>query len=362
MSKKLLEHVLAIVVVTSLLLGLLFTLQKNKKTDKSPVDPSIVAFAHQKNIRVSTPFGRTLFNDMLDCYYPTTKKNNKKITNTLVQYRTQKFQKNVQRSHTSRRLTRSSLKPLAAMYVNFLLVYVLVMLITYYGVQTLAVYRFVRKRQHAEILPDTNDQSAHISSTRTRLKKILRYAGKTFAAFIMFSPAYVIAYAFKTEINTDTVFFMVILASLSNGLLITYANRFYAFLVTESHKGYVDTAVVKNLHNKYTWNIHGGIQQKNIFSPFKKFPDHVFGIIFANAHSQYLATLKEQASFLITGLIIIEMALNIHGFLNYEMLRHILYHNYDFVVAIMISIFFTVKLTDIITDILIYREEKKYAN
>ena len=57
--------------------------------------------------------------------------------------------------------------------------------------------------------------------------------------------------------------------------------------------------------------------------------------------------------FLITGLIIIEMALNIHGYLNYKMLRQMLYKNYDVVIVIILSIFYTVKITEMLTDFLV---------
>ena len=56
------------------------------------------------------------------------------------------------------------------------------------------------------------------------------------------------------------------------------------------------------------------------------------------------------------------MALNIHGHLTYELLRQLLYKNYPIVIAIMLCIFLTVKLTELFTDILLHREAKKYEN
>jgi ABC-type dipeptide/oligopeptide/nickel transport system permease component len=88
----------------------------------------------------------------------------------------------------------------------------------------------------------------------------------------------------------------------------------------------------------------------------------VFGHIFRNARFQYLSTIKEQASFLITGMIITEMALNLHGYLNYELLRQMLYGNLDIVVVMLLGIFYTVKGTEIFTDYLVHREELKYEN
>ena len=152
---------------------------------------------------------------------------------------------------------------------------------------------------------------------------------------------------------------MIILGVISNGLLITYAQKFYTFLVTESRKGYVQTAIVKNLTTSY---FKDGIPLKSIFSIKKFFPGHVFQHIFLNARFQYFGDLKEQASFLITGLIIIEMALNIQNHLGYELLQNLLYKNYLYVLLIILGIFLVVKFTEIFTDVILQKETKKYEN
>ncbi len=64
------------------------------------------------------------------------------------------------------------------------------------------------------------------------LKALLKGVAYT----ILFAPAYVIAYSFKTRIDTDSLLFMIVLGVVSNGLLINYANKFYAFLAAESRK------------------------------------------------------------------------------------------------------------------------------
>ena len=56
------------------------------------------------------------------------------------------------------------------------------------------------------------------------------------------------------------------------------------------------------------------------------------------------------------------MALNLHGYLSYEMLRQLLYKNYDIVIVIILAIFITVKATEIFVDFLIEREMQKYEN
>ncbi len=239
------------------------------------------------------------------------------------------------------------------MFAKFVIVYVVVMLLTYYGVQTLAVFRFTRKKLHAQTVKRTFAGAAG---------KAALAVATTAAYLVLFSPAYVIAYSIRTEFNTDTIVFMALLGVISNGLLVTYANKFYAFLVAESRKGYVETALVKNLSDSYSPHGKGGIGYRAIFAPVKRFDGHVFGHIFSNARFQYFSTIKEQASFLVSGLIIIEMALNIHGHLSYEMLRQILYKNYDIVIVIILGIFYTVKGTEIAVDYVGYRAEKRIEN
>jgi len=163
----------------------------------------------------------------------------------------------------------------------------------------------------------------------------------------------------RTEFNTDSAFFMVLLATMCNGLLIVYSNKFYAFLTSESRRGYVETAMAKNLTASYGSN---AIPLKAILRPFKKFDGHVFGHIFANTRQQYLSSVKEQASFLITGLVITEMALNIHGYLSYEMLRQLLYKNFSIVIVILLLIFITVKMTEILVDVKMHRESMRFEN
>ena len=153
--------------------------------------------------------------------------------------------------------------------------------------------------------------------------------------------------------------FMVLLGVVSNGVLITYANKFYFFLVTESRKGYVETAIVKNCHSSYRFRGPDGIPLGAILRPVKKFRGHVFDHLYSNARHQYLPTIKEQASFLISGLIIIEMALNIHGHLTYEMLRQLLYKNYSTFVVMILFIFYTVKATEAVADYLMYRADRR---
>ena len=182
------------------------------------------------------------------------------------------------------------------------------------------------------------------------------------AYVVLFAPAYVVAYSFRPGFDTDSYLFMIVLGVVSNGLLINYANKFFAFLTAESRKGYVQTAIVKNLSNSYQWKAPDGISYGGVLRPGSLLPSHVFKHIFMNARYQYLPSVKEFASFLITGLIIIEMALNIHGHLGYELLQNILHKQYDVAASIIIGIFLIVKTTELLVDAWFYRESLNYEN
>jgi len=155
------------------------------------------------------------------------------------------------------------------------------------------------------------------------------------------------------------MFLMILLAVISNGLLITYTQKYFTYLVQESRKGYVQTAIVKSLKHDYRFNRENGIPLHALFRLKKRFPGHVFEQIYENVRFQYLQTLKEQASYLISGLIIIEMALNIQGHLCYELMQQILYKNLSLVLFILFGIFLIVKLTEIIIDRLVFKQQRR---
>ena len=351
MKAKLLDHLLGAAFVAAVLLAALLIANGMKRTAERTEADKTRQLGDLSFADLHDPFQRALLEDAANVFYPGQYDKNKATVKEVIETLDRRFSDKLQGGNTGRRLTMRTLLELLPMYATFTLIYLVVMFLTYYGVQTIAVWRFCRERRAPA--PSTFGGYLLLAFKKT---------GMVTGSFILFCPAYVIAYSIRTSINTDTVVFMLLLAVLSNGLLMVYANKFYAFLVAESRKGYVENAVVKNLRNGYAPGAADGIAVRAILRPFKRFDGHVFGRIFDNARFQYYSSIKEQASFLISGLIIIEMALNIHGYLNYEMLRQMLYKNYDIVIAIVLMIFFTVKLTEAGVDLFIHAESKKYEN
>lgn len=356
MKNKIIEHILSLLFVTAVLVSIIFSLSKNNNSDESSAQEDLIYAPEFVNL--DNPFEKTLVKDILNTYLPDQTEMNSSKVEDAANRQNQKFLENIQKSSRRQTLDSKNILRLLGMYLKFIFAYLIVMIFTYYAVLTAGSWRFIRKEAEKQALLNPVIENPVKKIVISILRKIL----KTIIHMVLFSPAFVIAYSIKTELNTDSIFFMIILGVISNGLLIIYTNKFYAFLVSESRKGYVDTAIVKNMNNSYLFNVSDGIALRSLFHPVKEFNDHVFNHIYKNAVIQYSSTLKEQAAFLITGLIIIEMALNIHGYLNYEMLKQILYGNSAIVVFIILLLFYTAKLTEVVADILKNHHMKKYRN
>jgi len=369
MKYKIIEHSLSILFVVIIFGFLLVTIRGGEQSQQIAHTRLIEPYLKLNFIDFGSPLHAALFKETLDIFYPRQPGRNDSLVQAIQAFRQEQFTNPAYKTGDEKRgLTPLRLSKLGRMYLQFIAVYVVVMFLTYNGAQSLAIYRFVKMKQFktsylVEVIENLKTLRMGGSGALIRIPVLLVKAVVKGASYaVLFAPAYVIAYSFKTRIDTDTYFFMVVLGVVSNGLLINYANKFYTFLLSESHKGYVQTATVKNLSTSYSWGGKDGITYLAVLRPGRMFPTHVFRHIYVNGRYQYLPTLKEHASFLITGLIIIEMALNIQGHLGYELLQNILYKQYDVVIAIIVGIYLVVKATEIVVDVWQYRESQKYEN
>ena len=356
MKRKLLEHLFSAMVVTGVLLFFLFFFQYRSQQamahNMEPIRPFINLPASDFN----DPFYRALFMETLDLYYPGQTDRNQVIAKQLFRYKEAELSSQLQSVQKEKGLTLKRIYQIIGMYMGFLSVFAATLALTWYGVQSLALWRFIRRKQRLSQPPNKA-----VDPKKKGLNR-LGVMGRFLASLILFSPAYTLAYSLRTEFDTGSFIFMVTLGVLSNGLLINYTNKFYAFLMSESRKGYVETALAKNLHSDYKWGAPGNMTRAAVFGLKKRFPGHVLDAIMRNARLQYLPTIKEQASFLITGLIIIEMALNIHAHLCYELLQQLLYRNMSEVMFMVLLIYYTVKLTEVAADIAHTRKMQQYDN
>ncbi len=372
MHRRIKEHILSIVFI-----GLVFLVifliwgPENKQTTYRYLD-QIKTFTQLDFLNLSDPVDRTLLQEALDYRDPAKSQQHDSLMTEIVSYMNDLITAGADSRPASGIPNLPKLISLLGMLVKFGVIYILVLLLTTYGVETFAMYRFVRLQQPASTMGSIISGWKALIQARTWnerlrriwfiIRKILRILLKGMSMLVLFAPAYVIAYSFKTRFDTDSIVLMILLGVVSNGVLITYTQKYFTFLMTESRKGYVQTAIVKNLKKDYRFSAPDGIRPASLFRIGKEFPGHILGHIFANVRLQYLSTLKEQASFLITGLIIIEMALNIQGHLCYELMQNILYNNLAVVLLIVFGIFLIVKLTEMVIDGFIFMQRRKIGD
>lgn len=372
MRKVWIEHIVSMSCVLTILILLVLIFNNQQKLKKAHHDIEIEKWLSIEYLDFDSPMHQAILEESLNFYDSTSASENAELLSNIKKYRQQQVIDASINKDLALPLDKEKLASLAIMYGKFVLVYLIAILITFYGVQTLGTYRYILHKRNQ--LPYTLQLVNHIRSIKfTKWNNLwqdyypvmilfFKAVIKAIAYFVLFSPAYVLAYSIRTKFGTDMLFFMVILGVISNAMLITYSNKFFTFLVTEGRKGYVLTAIVKNMKNSYKFGIDDGIDYKNLLSLNKVFPGHVLNHIYQNAHMQYFSTIKEQASFLITGLIIIEMALNIQNHLCYELLQNILYANYAVVTLIVLAIYVLVKSTEICVDYFSFRLDKRFSN
>lgn len=368
-KRRLLEHFLSVVVVATAFAFLILQIQTSERSRRVQIDPDVKHALDLSFLDFGDPLDRALFRESLDARQPADSARHRALVERIIEARRRQFTDEQYKTGAEERgITTAKLDRILGMYLQFIVVYVVVMIVTIYAAETLGVYRFMRWKQGR--LSSLTELAAVIRDPALPAgQKVRRVSGLVLAslargvlAMILFSPAYVIAYSMKTRFDTDSLPFMIGLGIISNGLLASYTHKFYTFLVAESRKGYVETAVVKNLSTSYSISSGDGIPLGRIVQFRKSFPGHVFQHIFLNARHQFIPTFKEHASFVITGLVIIEMALNIQGHLSYEMLKNILSKQHDVVLVIVFAIYLLVKATEVVVDLIVEREAHRLEN
>lgn len=371
MRKKQFEHIVSILFVTVALIFVYNLLPSNKEAEKEA--NTIVTKYYDSNIvDFSDTYQKNLFQDVLNVYYPEQIGKNQQIVYEIDELRIRKFtDPNAKTGIIDKGLTWGKIINILKMYFIFLFTYIIVMIIIHYLAQSFAIVRFVKIKQgrksylnetisyFAEYAKKENPKNQKTESLKKASYSFLKGVVKTIGYIIIFSPAYVVAYSFKTSFSTDSLPFMILLAVMTNGLLINYAYKFYSLLVSESKSGYVETAIVKGLNNNYNTP---KFTYKNMFRFNKKFSNHIFQHIYLNAKFKNTLNIKELSALLITGLIIIEMALNIQGYICYELLQNVLFKQYDVVIFIVLLLFFTVKMMEMFVDYWYYHYSKRYEN
>ncbi len=369
MRRKFLEHIGSLVFVAVVFAGLVAFLRGREAAEQDSRYRAVAPYLNIPGVDFDNPRDRALFKETLDLYRPGSQKANDSLLVAIEAYRQSRFtDPSLKAGEGEGGMTLEVLVRLGSMFLQFVLVYGVTLAATFYGAQTLGMFRFVTLKQGRgsyvreffETLRHPLPRGGAVGRIGRAFVLLLKAVLKGVSYAVLFSPAYVTGYSFKAGFEGNSLIFMILLGVFSNGLLVSYANKFTLLLVTEDRKGYVETALVKNLSGDYRWNVSGGIALRSLLRLPRRFPGHVLEHLYRNARYQYLSTLKEQASFLITGLIIIEMALNIQGHLCYGLLQSILARRYDVALTVIFLIFILVKVTEMLVDLKSYREGLRY--
>ncbi len=360
------EHLPAVLVVGLALIAVSAIMRRNESASRPHPDPRIERYLAIDSVDLANPLDRALFRDALGVFRAPGAGDIDSLMHVIEDTRLARFTDPSRKTGGGRAaLTWETGMAIVPMYMVFLLVYCTVMLFTFLAARALSVWKFIAWKQgRTSSLRRylASLESKGLAAAISRADLLVISVVKGFASLVLFSPAYVIAYSFRTSLDTESILFLIPLAVISNGILINEANHLYTLLVAESRKGYIQTAIVKGRSSSYEWDVPGGIRRTMLLFPVRGARGHVFRDIYRNARLQFIPSMKEHAAFVVTGIVIIEMALNIKGHLCYALLQHMLFREFDIAIAIVFAIFLTVKLTEACVDLWHALETAKYDN
>ena len=360
------EHLPAVLVVGLALVAVSAVMRRNETASRPRPDPLIERYLAIDSVDLANPLDRALFRDALGVFRGPGAGDVDSLMHVVEDTRLARFTDPSRKTGGGRAvLTWETGMAIVPMYVVFLLVYITVMMFTYFAARALAVWKFIAWKQgRASTLRRylASVESKGLTGALTHADLLAFSVVKGIASLLMFAPAYVIAYSFRTSLDTESILFLIPLAVISNGILINEANHLYTLLVAESRKGYIQTARVKGVASSYEWDGPGGLRRTALLFPDRGARGHVFRDIYRNARLQFIPSMKQHAAFVVTGIVIIEMALNIKGHLCYALLQHMLFREFDVAIAIVFAIFLTVKLTEAGVDLWHALESGKYDN
>lgn len=366
LPRIILEHLSAVLAVGIVLAALAILLTSAEKNAARPVDANITQYLALSDVDWSRPLHKVLFRDSYRLLHSASEDTVDILLRNIQETRIRDLTDPSRKLGGERKtLTWETAGGLVPMYVVFIIVFLSVLVLTYVAARAMAVRKFILSKQGRSSYLRSYAaaiRSGGLKQAVLRADLLAEALVSGLVSLVLFSPAYVVAYSLRTRLDTENVFFLILLAVVTNGVLVHYASRLYALLLTESRKGYVETAIVKGVHAKYSWNHLEGLPRAVMFTPAQASKGHVFHEIYRNARLQFIPSMKEHVTFMVTGLVIIEMALNIKGYLCYSLLQHMLFREYDIAIAIVFLIFVAVKAIEACIDVWHAFELRKYGN
>jgi len=374
MKEKLLNHIYSIFFVFIPVAAFIFYYSGSYRNFEESLPAELEPFLSAEFFNPDDPSHRQLLAEFINYYYSDKQQWGERVVSKLESFRQEEFLKNRDAAKFVRgKLTTAMVSQIFGLFSKFLFIFFVVMILLLYFSINGGLLKFILAqrskpepvtfKKSISIIYGQLKQNKYLTAEQGRLLfSAVKSFGRVLLYVLLFSPAYVIAYSFKNDFSNNSTMMMILLGFLTNGLLINYVNKFYGFLMAENKKNYVLLLRVKNLNCEYNFDFTEFRTIKYLFSFNKKFSDHILGAIYKNALFQYFHSIKELAAFTVSGLIIIEMALNIQGHLSYEMLKYVLNRNYDTVFFIVMLIFILIKLIEISVDYYYERLYARYSN
>lgn len=196
--------------------------------------------------------------------------------------------------------------------------------------ERLAVYAFLKQPKKSRVwgvylwkrAKRVNEWKLH---SLVFFRALARQIAAGIRTVILFSPAFVLAYMFKNELESFRAVSYVLLIICSNGVLVLLVERFRAILRRESRQNYVLTAQIKGLSPL----LIGSISRFQFLKDYRTVLGKrtVFFHVFLNAKEQILELGRAFIPFFMSVMIIVEMALNAQGYFGYYLLKMLLFGN-----------------------------------
>ncbi len=367
-KSKILRHVAGLLIFGSLLLlSAFFSINKTDVTEKYK---DVISLFNQSGLDINSNYDREIFKDATTNFFNHEKKQSTQLINKLNEFVDRQFtEKELKTGSEKEYLSGEIVVSLLWKFFKFIFVFSIVEALILFLAERFAILKFYLEKRNGNRF--INQIKEYFENRKLRFVKgkinfkRLTYLSflalvKFLAYFVFFSPVYVIAYILKYNSENITFVWIILFGVFTNGVLISGINKFYNLLIAESKKGYVETARVKGLQ------MFAEEETKSFVSSLLKiklnFGETILSQIYESAHLQFVSSFKEISRFVITGLIIIGMALNVQTGLFYEMLRSFLYSEYDILLFILFLIFTAVKITDIIFEIYSHKLNGKYEN
>ncbi len=321
----------------------------------------------KSGLSLQNELDRAVIKDVLKSYFG--KEKAKNLTEKIEKYRSE-ILTNGNFKSVGNKLNLTSFKSILSKWINFLFLFGISAFLLFYFSESFALVKLkllkLGKSNFALLLlKEINAVKDNPSGyKKTHLNEVLKLIFfilvKIFAYLILFSPVYIVAYVFKFNYENISTLAYLILTLFTNGMLILSVNKFFLLLQGELNKGYVLTDKIKGVKTGFTKD--DGISFARIFSFHKNFGIHILKSVYLNAHRQFIYDFKEISRFLITGIVIVELSLNIQNGFFYEMLQHLMRNEVDILLTIILLVFISVKVSDILITYFFYRENLKYEN